>query len=301
VGLLGQLRGLARLPVALVQSLSILRRFRPDAVLGVGGYASGPVVAAAALARYPSAILEQNTVPGFTNRALGPLVRAVFTAFEATHASFPRRKIVATGNPLRRSFLAAATAAAGGPGGGGRGRVLVVGGSQGSRAVNDRVVEAVRIWAAAGGGPTVVHQTGSTDAARVTAAYAALALPAGTVEVRPFIDNMAAACRQADLVVARAGALTLAELSVLGIPAILIPLPTAADDHQTKNAAAFADRGAALLLAQTETTGDRLAREVTQLLADPPRLQAMSAAMTALSRPRAAADITDHLESLTRH
>ena len=109
---------------------------------------------------------------------------------------------------------------------------------------------------------------------------------------------MAAACAEADLVVARAGALTLAELAVLGVPAILIPLPTAADDHQTKNAAAFADRGAALLLPQAEATGERLAQEVAQLLADAPRRQSMAAAMTALARPRAAAEIADHLESL---
>jgi UDP-N-acetylglucosamine--N-acetylmuramyl-(pentapeptide) pyrophosphoryl-undecaprenol N-acetylglucosamine transferase len=279
-----------------------VRRFRPDAVLGVGGYASGPVLVAAALARYPTAILEQNTVPGFTNRALGPLVRAVFTAFEAAHAAFPRRKIVPTGNPLRRAFLQAAAAAAQARGagvvGGAAGRLLVVGGSQGSRAVNDRMVEAAGVWARSGTLPKIVHQTGPADAERVTAAYAALGLPPGTVEVHAFIDDMAAACSRADLVVARAGALTLAELAVLGVPAILIPLPTAADDHQTRNAAAYATGGAALLLPQAEATGERLAKEIAQLLADAPRRQAMAAAMLALARPRAAAAIADRLQEL---
>jgi UDP-N-acetylglucosamine--N-acetylmuramyl-(pentapeptide) pyrophosphoryl-undecaprenol N-acetylglucosamine transferase len=174
-----------------------------------------------------------------------------------------------------------------------------MGGSQGSRAVNDLVLAAAGVWARGGTPPRIVHQTGTADADRVTAAYATLGLPAGAVEVRPFIEDMAAACSEAALVVARAGALTLAELAVLGVPAILIPLPTAADDHQTKNAATFADRGAALLLPQASTTGERLAQEVSQLLADASRRQSMAAAMTALARPRAAAEITDHLESLT--
>jgi UDP-N-acetylglucosamine--N-acetylmuramyl-(pentapeptide) pyrophosphoryl-undecaprenol N-acetylglucosamine transferase len=303
VGLLARVQGLARLPLALGQSLKILRAFRPDAVLGVGGYASGPVLLAAALARYPTAILEQNTVPGFTNRALGPLVRAVFTAFEAAHAAFPSHKIVPTGNPLRRTFLQAAAAAeharraaAGHDGGGGR--LLVVGGSQGSRAINDRTVEAAGVWARSGALPKIVHQTGPADADRVSAAYAALGLPAGTVEVHAFIDDMAAACSRADLVVARAGALTLAELAVLGVPAILIPLPTAADDHQTKNAAAYAAGGAAVLLPQAEATGERLASEITRLLADGGRRRQMAAAMTALARPRAGGEIVDRLQGL---
>jgi UDP-N-acetylglucosamine--N-acetylmuramyl-(pentapeptide) pyrophosphoryl-undecaprenol N-acetylglucosamine transferase len=293
-------------------------------VLGVGGYASGPVLLAAALARYPTAILEQNTVPGFTNRALGPLVRAVFTAFPAAHTAFPGRKIIPTGNPLRRAFLQAAAAATQArakaapttetaPSAAGHGRLLVVGGSQGSRAVNDRMVEAAGRWARDGALPNIVHQTGPADAERVSAAYAALGLlhpspadragdpgRAGTVQVQAFIDDMAAACSRADLVVARAGALTLAELAVLGVPAVLIPLPTAADDHQTKNAAAYAAGGAALLLPQAEATGERLAQEISGLLADAPRRRAMSAAMIALARPRAAAAIADRLEEMAR-
>ncbi len=305
VGLAAQVRGLARLPLALARSLAIVRRFQPDVVLGVGGYASGPVVMAAALARYPTAILEQNTVPGFTNRILGKVVRAVFTAFEGAQAAFPRAKIIATGNPLRRVFLRAAARAseqrrAGAAARSGRGRLLVVGGSQGSRAVNDAVVAAAARWARAGSAPRIVHQTGTADADRVAAAYAALGLPEGTVTVSAFIDDMATACTEADLVVARAGALTLAELAILGVPAVLIPLPTAADDHQTKNAAAFADSGAALLIPQADASGERLAQEIDRLLADPARRQAMTAAMTALARPQAAAAITDALARLQK-
>jgi UDP-N-acetylglucosamine--N-acetylmuramyl-(pentapeptide) pyrophosphoryl-undecaprenol N-acetylglucosamine transferase len=298
VGLVARLRGLARLPAALVRSLAILRSFRPDVVLGVGGYASGPMLVAATLARRPGAIMEQNTVPGFTNKALGPLVRAVFTAFDAANAAFPAAKIVQTGNPVRRAFLAAANAA--GPrqtGGPGR-RVLVVGGSQGARAVNDLVVAAAEIWSRGPNPPRLVHQTGTADEGRIKDTYAQRGLT--TVTVRAFIEDMAAACADTDLVVARAGALTLAELAILHVPAILIPLPTAADDHQTKNAATFAAAGAALLLPQAETTGSRLATEVTHLLADPARRQAMSTAMSTLARPHAAAEIVDRLESLRR-
>ena len=303
VGLVARVRGLARLPGALLRSLAIVREYRPDVVLGVGGYASGPMLMGAALARRPCAILEQNTVPGFTNRALGPVVRTVFTAFEVAEERFPRSKIVRTGNPVRRAFLAAAEAAtraarpqAGPP------RLLVLGGSQGARAVNDLLIAAVEAWSRGQSGPAlrIVHQTGLADAERVTTAYAKLVGGPQMVEVRPFIEDMAAACAEADLVVARAGALTLAELAVTGKPAILIPLPTAADDHQTKNAAAFADHGAALLLPQGETSGERLAAEVSRLVADPSRRQAMAAAMITLARPRAAAEIADRLEAMAR-
>ncbi len=298
VGLGARLRGLARLPAALGRSLAIIRAFRPDAVLGVGGYASGPVLVAAALLRRPCAIMEQNSVPGFTNKRLGPLVRAVFTAFEAAHAAFPARKIVPTGNAVRRVFLDAARAA--GPrrvAGPGR-NVLVVGGSQGARAVNDLVIAAAEAWATSATPPSVVHQTGTADEQRVKEAYTQRGIT--TVEVRPFIEDMAAACARADLVVARAGALTLAELAILGIPAILIPLPTAADDHQTRNAATFADAGAAVLLRQSDTDGPRLAAEVTRLLSDPARRQSMSTAMSTLARPRAAAEMVDRLQALAR-
>jgi UDP-N-acetylglucosamine--N-acetylmuramyl-(pentapeptide) pyrophosphoryl-undecaprenol N-acetylglucosamine transferase len=303
MGLGATLRGLGRLPGALGRSLAILRRFRPDVVLGVGGYASGPLVLAAALTGRPTALQEQNSVPGFTNRVLGRFVRRAFIAFPEAAARFPAGKSLATGNPVRRAFLAGARAAAGAGAPGPGGRVLVVGGSQGARAVNDLVLGAAQEWARAGCLPALVHQTGGADAERMTGAYDAIAGPdaglRGRIQVRPFIDDMVAAYAAADLVIARAGAMTLAELAILGKPALLIPLPTAADDHQSKNAAAFAAAGAALVLPQGDTSAVQLARTVTTLLGDPERRGAMAGAMSARARPSAAKDIVDELQALS--
>jgi UDP-N-acetylglucosamine--N-acetylmuramyl-(pentapeptide) pyrophosphoryl-undecaprenol N-acetylglucosamine transferase len=296
MGALALARGLGRLPGAYLRSLGILRRFRPDVVLGVGGYASGPLVMAAALGGRPSAIQEQNSVPGFTNRVLGRVVKAVFTGFAAAAGSFPAGKVVHTGNPVRRAFVSAAAAAKPGAR---TGNVLVVGGSQGARAVNDLVLGAVELWARRGQVPALVHQTGAAEAERLAPAYARLGV-GDRVTVRAFIDDMVAAYTAADLVIGRAGALTLAELAMTTRPALLVPLPTAADDHQSKNAEAFAADGAAVVLPQATTTAAALAATVEALLADASRRQSMAAAMQRLARPAAARDIVDRLEALAR-
>jgi UDP-N-acetylglucosamine--N-acetylmuramyl-(pentapeptide) pyrophosphoryl-undecaprenol N-acetylglucosamine transferase len=296
VALSALLRGLGRVPLAIARSLAILRRFRPDAVLGVGGYASGPVVLAAALRGYPTAIQEQNSVPGFTNRTLGRFVRAVLVAFPEAARSFPARKVTLVGNPVRRRFVETASAAAAGGAG-----LLVVGGSQGARAVNDLVLGAAELLAARGALPPLVHQTGPADADRCAERYRALGLDRdGRVTARPFIEDMAAALSAAALVVGRAGALTLAELAIVGRPAVLIPLPTAADDHQTRNAAAFADAAAAVVLPQHDATPAGLADLIAGLFADVARREGMARAMTALGRPAAAREIVDRLEGLAR-
>lgn len=287
-------RGLARVPPALARSWGILRRFRPDVVLGVGGYASGPVVLAAALGRLPTAIQEQNSVPGFTNRMLGRFARAVFIAFEEARAHFKADKIHLTGNPVRRRFLNAVAAT--GPRRRGRG-LLVVGGSQGARAVNDLVIGVVEILAKRGSLPPIVHQTGPSDLDRCKERYAALG---AAVDARPFIEDMVTAYADAALVIGRAGALTLAELAVLGRPAVLVPLPTATDDHQRRNAEAFAAAGAAVLVDQKSASAAALADLVQGLLADERRLEGMATAMAALGRPSAAAAIVDQLEALAR-
>jgi UDP-N-acetylglucosamine--N-acetylmuramyl-(pentapeptide) pyrophosphoryl-undecaprenol N-acetylglucosamine transferase len=256
------------------------------------------VVLAAALAGYPTAIQEQNSVPGFTNKLLGRFARAALIAFEEAAPFFPARKVALTGNPVRRRFVAAAAAArAEGGSDGEQPRLLVVGGSQGARAVNDLVMGAARILAASAALPPVVHQTGVADAERCTERYRALSLE-HRVSVRPFIEDMAGTLVGASLVVGRAGALTLAELAIVGCPAVLLPLPTAADDHQSKNAEAFARSGAALVLRERETTPAQLAEAIAALLADRPRRQAMARAMSALARPAAAAQIVDRLEAM---
>lgn len=290
------MRGLGKLPGAGRASLRLVRRFRPDVVLGVGGYASGPLVLAAALARVPTALQEQNSVPGRTNRWLGRFARRVFLGFEAAAPYFRPGRCVTTGNPVRASFLASAHARAESASDG-RLRLLVVGGSQGARAVNELVVGAVPLLVSRGLDLAVVHQAGAADAERVTAAYAAAGLTS-VVEVRPFIEDMATAYHRADLVVGRAGALTLAELAVVGRPALLIPLPTAAHDHQAHNAAAFAAAGAAVIMAQATATSASLAEALHALLVDGERRSAMARAMAALARPDAARAVAAGLRAL---
>lgn len=328
VGLGRFAKGLIRLPTAFFASRGILRKFRPDLVIGVGGYASGPLVLTAALLGYPTAIQEQNSHPGFTNRVLGHFVRRVFIAFEDAGAFFARRKTVLAGNPVRRKFLEASATTPSAPqamtspasaspppspasvsptptpspspaSASPTPTVLVVGGSQGARAVNDLVIGAAAQLRAEGRLPRVVHQTGPADEARVRERYSELGLT-GLVEVRPFIEDMSSALVGAALVVGRAGALTLAELAMVGRPAILIPLPTAAADHQSRNAASFARVGAAIVADQGSTTPAGLARMVADLCADPDRRAAMSRAMALLGRPTAAVQIVDELERVAR-
>lgn len=296
MGLAGTVRGLGRLPRAFWQSRRILQRFAPDCVLGVGGYASGPLVLMAALAGVPTALQEQNSVPGFTNRTLGRVARRVFLGFPEAARAFPDHKCLHTGNPVRSMFLDRAEAASGHATR--RGGLLVVGGSQGARAVNDLMVAALTDLAARGVRPPVLHQTGKADAERVRAAYVAAGL-GDHVEAQPFIDDMASAYAAADLVIGRAGALTLAELAIAGRASILIPLPTAADDHQTRNAQAFAAAGAALVCRQPDATGHGLAQTISELLSDSARLSAMGRASSTLARPDAARQIADALAQLT--
>jgi UDP-N-acetylglucosamine--N-acetylmuramyl-(pentapeptide) pyrophosphoryl-undecaprenol N-acetylglucosamine transferase len=308
VGIAKMAKGLVRLPKALFGSRALLRKFRPDLVIGVGGYASGPLVMAAALLGYPTAIQEQNSRPGFTNRVLGKVARRVFVAFEGARPFFGAKKTRLVGNPVRRTFVAATAAADGGAVGArastapAAGAVLVLGGSQGARAVNELVVGAAAVLAKAGRLPRIVHQAGAADEPRVRTRYRELGLldgaHAGRIDVRAFIEDMPAALADAALVVGRAGALTLAELAMTGRPAVLIPLPTAAADHQTANAAEFARAGAAVIATQATTTPEALAALLEQLLGDPARLHAMSAAMAAHGRPNATREIVDDLESL---
>jgi UDP-N-acetylglucosamine--N-acetylmuramyl-(pentapeptide) pyrophosphoryl-undecaprenol N-acetylglucosamine transferase len=287
VGVLGALRGLARVPRALWQSRRILAEFRPEIVVGVGGYASGPVVLAAALRRIPTAILEQNSIPGLANRILGRFVRAVFLAFDETRRFFKPARVHMTGNPIRRALRDKLLAARGET----RGRrVFCFGGSLGARAVNGLMVEAA---IALGGTVEIVHQTGPDERAAVEARYRAAGIAA---DVRDFIDDMAAEYGRADLVVCRAGAITLAELTAVGRPAILIPYPFAADDHQQRNAQVLANAGAALVFRQDDIDGPRLAQAIRDLLDDRDRLGRMQDAMRGLARPDAAADIVMWLE-----
>jgi UDP-N-acetylglucosamine--N-acetylmuramyl-(pentapeptide) pyrophosphoryl-undecaprenol N-acetylglucosamine transferase len=236
-------------------------------------------------------------VPGITNRILGRLVRAVLIAFDDAARFFPARKVARLGNPVRQQIVAALERVGQAPTAVAKLRVLVVGGSQGARAVSDLVTAAAAALFAAKVDFALVHQTGSADLDRISARYRELGL-AERVVVKAFINDMATAYAEADLVVGRAGALTLAELAIAGRPAILIPLPTAADDHQRKNAARFASAGAALVLNQGTARAEDLAVAIAELADDPARRAEMALAMRDLARPQAAQAIVDHLEAL---
>jgi UDP-N-acetylglucosamine--N-acetylmuramyl-(pentapeptide) pyrophosphoryl-undecaprenol N-acetylglucosamine transferase len=297
-GLRGFLRGLSLLPRAFSRSRAVLRRFKPDLVVGVGGYASGPLVFVAALTGYPTVIQEQNSRPGFTNRILGRFARRVFVAFSDARRSFTSRKVRWFGNPVRRRFLdrvssrvttdAPPTAAP---------SLLVLGGSQGSHSINELASSMVQVLKARGILPRVVHQTGTAEIDRMSLYYEALGL-SDKVEARAFIDDMPAALAEASLVIARAGALTLAELAIMGRPAILIPLPTATDDHQTLNALEFERAGAAVIVPQYDTTPPQLANVIQTLMGEPRRLEKMAEAMRGLARPNATREIVAELRAL---
>lgn len=286
-----KVRGAARLPRALAQSSAILKRLAPALVIGVGGYASGPVVMCAAMRGIPTAILEQNSVPGITNRVLGRVVKLVCGAFPGAARFFPARKYRLLGNPVRREVRTAlASSAEQTPR-----TLLVVGGSQGAHAVNELVAEALELLHGRGITFPVVHQSGTADHAALLARYVRIGL---AVDVRPFIDDMAAAYRDAKLVVARAGASTLAELTALGVASLLVPFPQAADDHQTANARDLVEAGAAELAVQAQTTAAALAERIETLLADEQKLQRMRDAALTMGRPDAHRDIANALLAL---
>jgi UDP-N-acetylglucosamine--N-acetylmuramyl-(pentapeptide) pyrophosphoryl-undecaprenol N-acetylglucosamine transferase len=293
VGFLGALRGVLRLPRALWQARRIVKRFAPDAVIGVGGYASGPVVLAARLRGVRTAICEQNSIPGLTNKLLGRVVRAVFLSFDESRRFFKARKVQMSGNPVRRALLSELSNERSfdnsSPDKPRTIHVLVCGGSQGAVAVNELACAAL-ISLAKDHPIEIVHQTGEKHRDATAERYARAGVAA---ECTAFIKDMAAAYRRADLVVGRAGATTVAELAIAGKPAVFIPFPFAADNHQELNAKEMAAKGAALMFRQAELTGDKLADALRPLLADPQRLAGMRTAMRSLAKPRAAADVID--------
>lgn len=293
-----RLRGFLLLPTAGADAWGVISRRRPDVVVGVGGFASGPVLALAAVRGYPTMLLEQNAVPGITNRLLARLVRAAAVNFADALPYFPRTGFVA-GNPVRPEFFPAQNEEANDRTNRPHdaARVLIFGGSQGAHAINVAVVEAASRLAATGLQLAITHQTGERDLDLVRSAYARAGLAA---RVEAFIFEIDGAMKAADLVICRAGATTLAELTASGRPAILVPLPTATDDHQRKNAEVLARAGAGLVIEERELAGERLAGAIAALVADPARRRQMSAAARALARPDAAARIADRVVQLAQ-
>jgi UDP-N-acetylglucosamine--N-acetylmuramyl-(pentapeptide) pyrophosphoryl-undecaprenol N-acetylglucosamine transferase len=284
-GFLDMLKGLCAMPISLWQCRRILRERHACLVIGVGGYTSPMMVMAAALGHVPRVILEPNANPGLANKAVGPFVQRVFLAFESAAGSFDRTKVRVVGTPIRREFLEQS-----------RGtpteskephgqQLLIFGGSQGAKAINSAVIEGLPEVLRERPHMRVTHQTGEADFARVSAAYRQAGV---SVKVVPFLYDMPAVIQSTDLVVARAGAMTIAELTTCGKPAVLIPLPTAIYDHQMTNAKAMEAAGAAVVLPQKELTGSSLAQTIAAILSDSERLMAMGAASKSLRRIDAA-------------
>lgn len=276
-----QAGALARLPLAVGRAASLILRERIDAVLAVGGYASLPGALAAAAVGVPLVLQEQNAIPGVTTRSLAPWADVVACGFAAALAFFPSLPARITGNPVRQEFFAVPAPPA-------SGALLVLGGSQGSAALNRAVPEALEILARDGVRPRVVHQTGPRWAEDVAVEYRRLELAA---EVVPFLERPASALADASLVVARAGALTVSELAAARRAAVLIPFAAAAHGHQAANAAALAQAGAADVLDEAEATPRRLATVLHHRLGDPAALAARGAAGAGLAREQAAGDV----------
>jgi UDP-N-acetylglucosamine--N-acetylmuramyl-(pentapeptide) pyrophosphoryl-undecaprenol N-acetylglucosamine transferase len=292
VGLAGKVKGLLLLPKSFFAASRLIKEFRPDVVVGAGGYVSGPVLLTAALMRVPTLVMESNALPGFTNRRLALFVDAAAVSFEESLPYF-RGKGVVIGNPVRREFFEIPKKERDPA----RFSLLVFGGSQGARAINEAVVSALPHLDAHRGVLRVVHQTGEADFERVRAGYEAAGWN-GQADVRKYLDDMVAFFDGSDLIICRAGATTTAELIAAGKASVMIPFPFAADDHQRKNAEALHKAGACVLVLQQDASGERLAREIGALVGDPERVTRMEAASRGLARGDAAKAAVDLMQRL---
>jgi UDP-N-acetylglucosamine--N-acetylmuramyl-(pentapeptide) pyrophosphoryl-undecaprenol N-acetylglucosamine transferase len=285
---------LAKIPEGLIASRRILREFHPDIVVGVGGYASGPAVLAAFFMGVKTAIAEQNAFPGLTNRILGRFADRIFLTFPGSQRWFPEKRTRVTGNPIRAAFFVK------------KPReekrdpcftILVFGGSQGAHAINRIVGGALDGLRHLKDRLRFIHQAGETDLEMTAAAYRENGFVA---EVSPFIVDMAAAYHKADLLICRAGATSIAEITAGGKASILIPFPFAVNDHQSQNAEVLARNGAAEVIAEKDLSGARLAGVIEQLHRNPDTVRKMEAAAAALGKPHAAREIVDSCLKLAR-
>lgn len=280
VSLATRLRTLLALPMAVTRAGEILREFRPDVVIGVGGYASGPAMLGAALSGVPTLAFEPNVVPGFANRVLAMSVSMAAVQFPQTCRYF--RRSVVTGVPVRRAFFQIAPRDTGAP------TVLVFGGSQGAHAINVTMMESLAALRSRMPALHLIHQTGERDYNDAQAAYLRSGVSA---ELSPFIEDMPGAFAHADVLVCRSGASTVGEVAAAGKPAIFVPFPHATDDHQLRNAEALVEAGAALLMAEKDLCSERLVGAIVGLLQDREKLARMAVAARRLAHASAAADI----------
>jgi UDP-N-acetylglucosamine--N-acetylmuramyl-(pentapeptide) pyrophosphoryl-undecaprenol N-acetylglucosamine transferase len=284
-----KLRNFMVLPRSAVESAQVLRDFQPHVVVGVGGYLAGPVMLEASLSNLPTVLIEPNAVPGFTNRVLAPVIRAAAVGFEAA-AHFYGSRATVTGLPVRKEFGSIAPKPHRRPY-----TVLVSGGSQGSTAINACLIQALPLLAAVGIPLRFLHQTGESDLDRVRSAYRERGVEA---ETTAFIEDMPRAFAEADLVIARSGALTVGELAAAGRAALLIPFPAATDQHQLENARILERAGGARVIEQAKLTPQGLLKEMTELLLRPERLTEMERGARSLARLDAAERIADLVEEV---
>ncbi len=288
-GTVNTIKNIFLIPRSMNQSRRIIRDFEPDLALGVGGYASGPTILVARLAGIKTAIAEQNVQPGIANRILGGLVHKVFITYPETSRWFSPAKTVLCGNPVRSGFQRGQASA---KPAGSKFTLLVFGGSQGAQAINEAMIDALFYLKESGLNLRIIHQTGQKDQGYVTKSYKDHGQDA---EVLAFINDMPRVMREADLIICRAGATSIAEITSLGKAAILIPYPFATHDHQTKNAQALAGQGAAELILQRRLNGRALAQTIAKFYNNPESLSLMEKNAAALGKPDAAACIVDHL------
>ncbi len=284
VSLATRLRTVADLPMGLLRCLRLLKDFRPDVVIGVGGYASGPMMGAAILLRVPALAFEPNAVPGMANRLVGHWVNAAAVNFEPAARYFRGAQV--TGIPVRAEFFSLTARPAGAAP-----HLLVFGGSQGARILNTTMPKIAAELLAAVPGLTILHQSGARHAQATKAAYQSSGAREDGWQVEAFLDDMPRRFEAADLVLARSGASTVAELAAAGKPAVLIPFPQAADDHQRRNAEVMAQAGAARMLIEADLTSDQLEQTLEQLLVHPEELAEMADRARSLAHPDAAEQI----------
>jgi len=285
-----RLRGLLILPKSIFAARRLIKSFAPDVAVGVGGYVSGPVLMTASFMHRPTVLVEPNAVPGFTNRRLARFVDAAALSFEATLSYFPGKGVV-TGNPVRREFFEIKPKQRDPK----KVSLLLFGGSQGSRAINDAMLAALPQLAAHHEQLHITHQTGPADFSKVRKAYD----EAGwrEADVREYIDNMMGEFAVNDLIISRAGATTSAELMAAGKAAIMIPLPGQLE--QTRNAEALKNGGAARMIAQNELNGERMAQEITSLISAPDEITRMETAAREMARRDAAEAAADLIERVS--
>jgi UDP-N-acetylglucosamine--N-acetylmuramyl-(pentapeptide) pyrophosphoryl-undecaprenol N-acetylglucosamine transferase len=292
VGVVGKIKGLSVLPRSLVEARRIIRQFRPHVVVGAGGYVSGPVLLMAAIMGVPTLVMDSNALPGFTNRQLARFVERAALTFEEALPFFGNKGVV-TGNPVRHEFFEVPKKETSD-----YFHILIFGGSQGARPINHAMMDALAFLESEAARLTITHQTGEADFEKVRMAYDSSTF-AGA-DVRPFISDIFLEFAKADLLISRAGATTCAEIAAAGRGAIMVPLPTAADDHQRKNAEALRNAGAAKMIVQAELTGERMANELKALIDDREQVAVMAASAKKIARPDAAAATVDIIEELKR-